>query len=284
ILAVVQLRAFTSQAIGAAPIASVSRTWPSWAYLITPRARRSDSMTCISDVSLILAVVQLRAFTSQAIGAAPIASVSRTWPSWAYLITPRARRSDSMTSISRRARPNPARLWCRVLWSLFTRRSAASTRSWARSRSVIVYWRGSDGVRFFRGRLDPRCFTLARTFGPTVEKGWSPLCPRLRPPSLARPSMRSSSSRFCRAGASNCVVARPGSPIVQAASRLTLRVHALRAAAALTRLTRWASGLSCGRQDVPADRTVDPRYIVAKHRVEDGDDLTHHSDEDDLGF
>src|SRR6266536_2932834 len=56
------------------------------------------------------------------------------------------------------------------------------------------------------------------------------------------------------------------------------------AAAALTRRTRWASGLSCGRQDVPADRTVDPRYIVTKHRVEDGDDLAHHSDEDDLGF
>src|SRR5262249_19919970 len=83
---------------------------------------------------------------------------------------------------------------------------------------------------------------------------------------------------------SNCVVAVAEWPTVRAASRLTLRVPALRAAAALTRLTRWASGLSCGRQDVPADRTVDPRYIVAKHRVEDGDDLTHHSDEDDLGF
>src|SRR5262249_14112675 len=110
------------------------------------------------------------------------------------------------------------------------------------------------------------------------------------PSPLARVSSWRRSASIClsprRRGdrMSNCVVARPGSPIVQAASRLTLRVHALRAAAALTRLTRWASGLSCGRQDVPADRTVDPRYIVAKHRVEDGDDLTHHSDEDDLGF
>jgi hypothetical protein len=83
---------------------------------------------------------------------------------------------------------------------------------------------------------------------------------------------------------SNCVVAGSGSPIVRAASRLTLRAPALRAAAASTQLAQWASGLSCGRQDVPADRTLDPRCIVTKHRVEDGDDLAHHGDEDNLGF
>src|SRR6266700_7265091 len=83
---------------------------------------------------------------------------------------------------------------------------------------------------------------------------------------------------------SNCVVAGAEWPIVRSASRLTLRAPALRAAMALTRLARWASGLSCGRHDVPADRTVDPRCIVTKHSIEDGDDLTHDSDEDDLAF
>jgi hypothetical protein len=83
---------------------------------------------------------------------------------------------------------------------------------------------------------------------------------------------------------SNCIVAGAEWPIVRSASRLTLRAPALRAAMALTRLARWESGLSCGRHDVPADRTVDPRCIVTKHSIEDGDDLTHDSDEDDLGF
>ncbi len=83
---------------------------------------------------------------------------------------------------------------------------------------------------------------------------------------------------------SNCVVAGSGLPIVRAASRRGLRAPALRAATALTRLARWASGLSCGRRDVPADRAVDPRCIVTKHGIEDGDDLAHDSDEDDLGF
>jgi hypothetical protein len=83
---------------------------------------------------------------------------------------------------------------------------------------------------------------------------------------------------------SNCVVAVAEWPIVRSASGLTLRAPALRAATALTRLARWASGLSCGRRDVPADRAVDPRCIVTKHGIEDGDDLAHDGDEDDLDF
>ena len=58
---------------------------------------------------------------------------------------------------------------------------------------------------------------------------------------------------------SNCVVAEGGLPIVRAASGRAVRASGLHAAAALTRLARWASGLSCDRHDVPADRAIDPR-------------------------
>jgi hypothetical protein len=56
-------------------------------------------------------------------------------------------------------------------------------------------------------------------------------------------------------------------PIVRAASGLAQGAPALRAAAALTRLARWARGLSCGRHDVPADRAVDPRCIVRREFI-----------------
>jgi hypothetical protein len=72
----------------------------------------------------------------------------------------RKRSCDSMTDNSSWARFKPARplsgLWLR---SLSIRRSAAATRSRARSKSATVYWRGSGRARFFLGLF--ACF-LAR--------------------------------------------------------------------------------------------------------------------------
>ena len=69
--------------------------------------------------------------------------------------------ANSMTCSSSCARSNPAR----PLLGLFVRslsiwRSAASTRSRARSRSATVYCRGSGRVRFLRGPFEA---FLART-------------------------------------------------------------------------------------------------------------------------
>jgi len=65
---------------------------------------------------------------------------------------PRKRSCDSITDNSSCARFKPARplsgLWLR---SLSIRRSAAATRSLARSKSATVYCRGSGRVRFFLG-------------------------------------------------------------------------------------------------------------------------------------
>ena len=59
---------------------------------------------------------------------------------------------DSISDNSSRARSRPALPLLGLFErSLSTRRSAASTRSRARSRSIKVYWRGSGRVRFFRG-------------------------------------------------------------------------------------------------------------------------------------
>jgi hypothetical protein len=64
---------------------------------------------------------------------------------------PRRRSCDSMACSSSRARFSPASpLLGLFVRSLSTRRSAASTRSCARSRSARVYWRGSGRMRFFR--------------------------------------------------------------------------------------------------------------------------------------
>ena len=73
---------------------------------------------------------------------------------------PRKRSCDSMTDSSSCARCNPARpLSGLLLGSLSIRRSAAATRSRARSRSATVYCRGSVRVRFLRG---PFAALLAR--------------------------------------------------------------------------------------------------------------------------
>jgi len=73
---------------------------------------------------------------------------------------PRKRSCDSMTDSSSCARSSPARprlgLFVR---SLSIRRSAAATRSRARSKSAMVYCRGFGRVRFLRG---PFAALLAR--------------------------------------------------------------------------------------------------------------------------
>jgi hypothetical protein len=50
--------------------------------------------------------------------------------------------------------------------------------------------------------------------------------------------------------------------------RLALRAPALRAATALTRPSRSAQRLPCGRQNVPTAKTVGPNNVVANHCVE----------------
>src|SRR5262249_40210564 len=68
---------------------------------------------------------------------------------------PRRRSCDSMTCSSSCARSNPARpLLGLLLWSLSIRRSAAATRSRARSKSATVYCRGPGRVRFPRRPFD----------------------------------------------------------------------------------------------------------------------------------
>src|SRR5262249_3199576 len=81
---------------------------------------------------------------------------------------------------------------------------------------------------------------------------------------------------------SNCDVVAGRSLIHLVASRLALRAPALRAATALTRPNGSARGLACGRHIVPTGRAVGPNDVVANHRVECGDHLTHHGDDDDL--
>jgi hypothetical protein len=67
---------------------------------------------------------------------------------------PRERSCDSMTDSSSCALFNPARPLLELLiGSLSIRRSAAATRSRARSKSAMVYCRGSGRMRFFRGRF-----------------------------------------------------------------------------------------------------------------------------------
>src|SRR3974390_949279 len=81
---------------------------------------------------------------------------------------------------------------------------------------------------------------------------------------------------------SNCVFRAPGLPIVRAASRLALRAPARRAAAALTRLARWALCSSSGRHGVPAGSVVDPVGSIAQHGIQDADHLVHNGDDGDL--
>src|SRR2546428_9969134 len=64
--------------------------------------------------------------------------------------------------------------------------------------------------------------------------------------------------------------------------RLALRAPALHAATALTRPSRSAQRLPCGRQNVPTAKTVGPNNVVANLCVEHGDHLTHHGHDHDL--
>ena len=81
---------------------------------------------------------------------------------------------------------------------------------------------------------------------------------------------------------SNCHLVAARSLIDLAASRLALRAPALRAATALTRPSRSAQRLPCGRQNAPTAKTVGPNNVVANHCVEHGDHLTHHRHDHDL--
>src|SRR5262249_39140701 len=75
---------------------------------------------------------------------------------------PRKRNCDSMMCSSSCARSNPARpLLGLLLWSLSIRRSAAATRSRARSKSATVYCRGPGRVRFPRCPFDALRATMA---------------------------------------------------------------------------------------------------------------------------
>src|SRR5262245_1212924 len=81
---------------------------------------------------------------------------------------------------------------------------------------------------------------------------------------------------------SNCHLVAGQSLIDLAASRLALRAPALRAATALTRPNGSARGLARGRPLVRTARAFGPNAVVANHRVEGVDHLTHHGDDDDL--
>jgi len=75
---------------------------------------------------------------------------------------PRKRNCDSMMCTSSCARFNPARLLSGLLvCSLSIRRSAASTRSRARSKSATVYCRGPGRVRFPRRPFDALLVRMA---------------------------------------------------------------------------------------------------------------------------
>jgi hypothetical protein len=83
----------------------------------------------------------------------PNRSIPRLWRH--HSRRPRKRSCDSMMCSSNCARSNPARpLLGLLVWSFSIRRSAASTRSRARSNSATVYCRDCGGVRFPRGPFD----------------------------------------------------------------------------------------------------------------------------------
>jgi len=83
----------------------------------------------------------------------PNGSIPRLWRH--HSRRPRKRSCDSMLCRSSCARSSPARpLLGLLVWSLSSRRSAASTRSRARCRSATVYCRGCCRVRFPRGPFD----------------------------------------------------------------------------------------------------------------------------------
>src|SRR5258707_12940543 len=75
---------------------------------------------------------------------------------------------------------------------------------------------------------------------------------------------------------SNCDLVAARSLIDLAASRLALRAPTLRAATTLTRPNRSAQRLPRDRHAVPTAPTIGPNHVVANHRVERGDHLTHH--------
>jgi hypothetical protein len=83
---------------------------------------------------------------------------------------------------------------------------------------------------------------------------------------------------------SNCHVVAGQLLIDLVASRLALCAPALRAATALTRPNGSARGLACGRHNVPTGRAVSPSDIVANHRVEYSDHVTHDGHDRDFRF
>jgi hypothetical protein len=96
-------------------------------------------------------------------GSASVASIMRRSLALSphYPRRPRNRSCDSITDNSSCARFKPARALSELrLRSLSIRRSAAATRSRARSKSATVYCGGSRRVRFFLG---PFVTLLART-------------------------------------------------------------------------------------------------------------------------
>ena len=115
------------------------------------------------------------------IPAAPTTRFSATAPDCPrrYSSRPRTRSCDSTSDNSSCARSSPALPLLGLFErSLSTRRSAASTRSRARSKSTKVYWRGLGGVRFFRGdargrrpfRLTPVDFFIMSPHAPRSRR------------------------------------------------------------------------------------------------------------------
>jgi putative tryptophan/tyrosine transport system substrate-binding protein len=98
----------------------------------------------------------------------------------------------------------------------------------------------------------------------------------------SRRAFASSAARRRGDRMSNCHLVAARSLIDMATSRLALRAPALRAATALTRPSRSAQRLPCGRQNLPTAKTVGPNNVVANHCVEHGDHLTHHRHDHDL--
>jgi hypothetical protein len=84
---------------------------------------------------------------------------------------PRKRNCNSMMRNSTCARSNPAPpLLGLLVWSLSIRRSAASTRSRARSKSAMVYCRGSGRVL---SRAVPSTPSYVDHYNPRDKPVWS---------------------------------------------------------------------------------------------------------------
>jgi hypothetical protein len=80
---------------------------------------------------------------------------------------------------------------------------------------------------------------------------------------------------------SNCDFVAGRSLIALVASRLALRVPALRAASTLTPPNQSAQWLPSGRHGVPTVKVVGPNDVITNHGIEHGD---HAHDRDDHDF